>query len=145
VGTIVLNAAASSYLIVPVQSVDFTSRRMKKSYDPRHVKRANQVQELFMYSFNTKQRVDASDISNIVKKLTEIDSLIEKAAPKFPVSKIAKIDVAILRLAVYELIFEKKQPPKVTIDEAIELAKEYGGEGSPGFINGVLGTLFKVL
>lgn len=144
-GTIVLNAAASSYLIVPVQSVDFTSRRMKKSYDPRHVKRANQVQELFMYSFNTKQRVDASDISNIVKKLTEIDSLIEKAAPKFPVSKIAKIDVAILRLAVYELIFEKKQPPKVTIDEAIELAKEYGGEGSPGFINGVLGTLFKVL
>lgn len=144
-GTIVLNAAASSYLIVPVQSVDFTSRRMKKSYDPRHVKRANQVQELFKYSFNTKQRVDASDISNIVKKLTEIDSLIEKAAPKFPVSKIAKIDVAILRLAVYELIFEKKQPPKVTIDEAIELAKEYGGEGSPGFINGVLGTLFKVL
>ena len=61
----------------------------------------------------------------------------------FPISKIAKIDVAILRLAVYELIFEKNTPPKVIIDEAIELAKEYGSDSSPSFVNGVLGSIYK--
>lgn len=75
--------------------------------------------------------------------LSKIDPLIEKSAPAFPLEGIAKIDVAILRLATFELLFEKKEPPKVIIDEAVELAKEFGGEGSPAFVNGVLGTLLK--
>jgi len=60
----------------------------------------------------------------------------------WPVDKLNKIDLAILRLAIYELE-RKKTPPKVIIDEAVELAKEFGGENSPSFINGVLGTIYK--
>lgn len=73
----------------------------------------------------------------------KIDKAIETSAPQFPVDKISKIDVAVLRLAVYELLFEKSQPQKVIIDEAIELAKEFGGDKSPSFINGVLGHILK--
>lgn len=80
---------------------------------------------------------------DIIPKIPEIDPLIEKAAPQFPVNKIAKVDVAILRLAIFELLFAKSEPPKVIIDEAVELAKELGGDGSPTFVNGVLGTIVK--
>lgn len=73
----------------------------------------------------------------------EIDNKIKIAAPEFPIDKINKVDLAILRLAIYELLIDKSQPPKVIIDEAIELAKEYGGESSPGFINGALGKAIK--
>ena len=52
--------------------------------------------------------------------------------------------MAILRLAVYELLIEKKEPPKVIVDEAIELAKEYGGDSSPAFINGALGKVINL-
>jgi len=75
--------------------------------------------------------------------LTDIDARIHAAAPEWPVDKIAKIDLAILRLAIYELTVEKKEPPKVIIDEAIELAKEYGNDASSKFVNGVLGTILK--
>ncbi|MBI1982106.1 MAG: transcription antitermination factor NusB, partial [Candidatus Levybacteria bacterium] len=63
------------------------------------------------------------------------------AAPEFPIGKINKVDLAVLRLAVFELLVERKEPQKVIIDEAIELAKEYGGETSPSFINGALGNI----
>ena len=67
---------------------------------------------------------------------------IKKAAPTWPIEKLNKIDLAILRLAVFEL--ENQQtPPKVVIDEAIELAKEFGAESSASFVNGVLGTIYK--
>ena len=79
----------------------------------------------------------------IFTKKDFIDEQIAKAAPEYPIDKINKTDLAILRLAVYELLIEKKQPPKVIIDEAIELAKEYGGDTSPAFINGALGKLIK--
>lgn len=75
--------------------------------------------------------------------MPHIDSLIIKAAPQFPIDKIARTDVAILRLAIYELLYGEHIPEKVVVDEAVELAKEYGGEGSPGFINGVLGTVIQ--
>ena len=68
---------------------------------------------------------------------------ITKAAPEYPIAKINRVDLAILRLAVYELLVEKREPPKVIIDEAVELAKEYGGETSPAFVNGALGKLIK--
>ena len=70
-----------------------------------------------------------------------VDQTIEKIAPEFPVEKINKVDLAILRLAIYELIVEKKAPPNVIIDEAVELAKEFGGDKSPAFINGALGKV----
>jgi N utilization substance protein B len=121
---------------------------MKRVDDPRHLKRIKIIEELFAKSFASK--LDSSyrnpyrdTVKSICGYTSKIDPLIESAAPQFPVNKIAKIDVAILRLAIYELLYEKKQPVKVVIDEAIELAKEYGGEGSPAFVNGVLGHIIK--
>ncbi len=101
---------------------------MKSATDPRHQKRRVELKKLFAKTF----RVSDYD--------PQIDSLITKAAPEWPIEKINKIDLAILRLAVGELIADKT-PQKVTIDEAIELAKEYGSEASAPFVNGVLGTV----
>lgn len=112
---------------------------MKNPLDPRHKKRQKIVEELFSLEFH-KQKV-GTDTAKVFTKRKTIDKYIEKSAPEFPVGKINKIDLAILRLAVYELLIEKSQPTRVIIDEAIELAKEYGGETSPQFINGALGNL----
>lgn len=112
---------------------------MKSSSDPRHQKRRKLLEELFSVEFH-KQKV-SEDAQEILKEKDFIDEEITKAAPEFPVDKINKVDLAILRLAIYELLVSHKSPPKVVIDEAIELAKEYGGETSPGFINGALGHI----
>lgn len=119
---------------------------MKQSSDPRHLKRLTTVQLLFAQSFSPDtDSAKEHDIQAILSHLPEIDPLIRKAAPQFPLEKIAKVDVAILRLAIYELLQVKKEPPKVIIDEAVELAKELGGDGSPTFVNGVLGTILKTV
>lgn len=113
---------------------------MKTSTDPRHVKRRALVKALYAESFN-----DDPAYKNLLKDLwakrEKIDKKIEAAAPSWPVEKLNKIDLAILRLAVFELE-EGQNPPKVIIDEAVELAKEYGSENSPSFVNGVLGTIY---
>lgn len=112
---------------------------MKTPHDPRHKKRQKLVEELFKIEFHNQPISDkAKEIRNHENFL---DSEIKKAAPEFPIEKINKVDLAILRLAVYELLVEKKHPPKVIIDEAIELAKEYGGDTGPAFINGALGAI----
>lgn len=112
---------------------------MKTPLDPRHKKRQILVEELFKYDFH-HQKV-SKEAKEIIKYKKEIDDKIEKAAPEFPITKINKTDLAILRLAVFELLFKKEIPRKVVIDEAIELAKEFGGETSPSFINGALGNI----
>jgi len=113
---------------------------MKTPKDPRHKKRRKAVQALFSFSFG--QEKPATELSEKVKKsVKEIDSLISQSAPQWPIEKINKIDLAILRLAVWELTLAKQPPPKVVIDEAIELSKEFGGEKSPEFVNGVLGDI----
>lgn len=73
----------------------------------------------------------------------EIDGIIAPAAPEWPVEQIAKIDKIILRIGVYELMIKRDVPPKVAINEAVELAKSFGGENSSKFINGVLGTIYR--
>lgn len=73
----------------------------------------------------------------------EIDGIIGPAAPEWPVDQIAKIDKIILRIGVYELLIKREVPPKVVINEAVELAKAFGGENSSKFINGVLGTIYR--
>lgn len=112
---------------------------MKTPQDPRHKKRQRLVQELFSMQFHT-QKV-SKETKEILEMKEQVDAVIEKAAPEFPVNKINNVDLAILRLALFELLFEKKEPQKVIIDEAVELAKEYGGNSSYSFINGVLGTV----
>jgi len=82
-------------------------------------------------------------VGEVIKNLKKIDKIISDAAPEWPIDQIAKIDKAILRVAIYELLFSRDIPPKVVINEAVEIAKIYGSENSSKFVNGVLGTLFK--
>lgn len=109
--------------------------------DPRHKKRIKIVQELFSQEF-VKQSNLTEKTKLIIKSLSFIDSLIKKYAQKYPIEKISKTDLAILRLAIYELKIEKKEPLKVIINEAIELAKELGSEKSYAFINAILGKIY---
>ncbi len=116
---------------------------MKTAQDPRHQHRINTMQNLFAYSFGGN--VDAKEIQSVLPHLSVLDQMIAKAAPEWPIAKIAKIDLAILRLAVFEMTEEKETPMKVVIDEAIEIAKAYGNPNSAKFINGVLGTIVQTL
>lgn len=84
-------------------------------------------------------------INGVVTNIGNLDKIITKAAPEWPIDQITIIDRNVLRLGLYELLYgdKKEVPPKVAINEAIELAKTFGGESSGRFINGVLGTVYK--
>ena len=122
--------------------------------DRRHLRRQKIVQQLFAYSYSdasasSKDRKLQLNVEDPDKRTLEIidlfdtiDPLIEKYAQKYDISKIARVDAAILRLGIFELMFDKKVPPKVIINEAVELAKELGGENSPSFVNAVLGKVY---
>ncbi len=86
-------------------------------------------------------------IEGVQKHLPEIDKIIEKAAPEWPIAQIPLIDRNVLRLGLFELLYSDKNevPPKVAINEAIELAKTFSGKTSGKFVNGVLGTVYKQL
>jgi N utilization substance protein B len=86
-------------------------------------------------------------VAGIIKKQKAIDPVIEKCAPDWPISQITVIDRNIIRIGIYELMFGDYQetPPKVAINEAIEMAKTYGGGSSGRFVNGVLGTVYREL
>jgi transcription antitermination protein NusB len=79
----------------------------------------------------------------IVGQLDEIDKIIAIAAPEWPLSQIAQVDLSILRLAMFELLFDDEVPPKAVINEAVELGKAFGGENTSKFVNGVLGTVYR--
>lgn len=112
---------------------------MKTSHDPRHKRRQSIVRKLFSIEFHDQPI--GQDAQKVMDNKDTLDKKIEEAAPDFPIEKINKIDLAILRLAAYELLIDKEQPTHVIIDEAVELAKEFGNDTSPGFINGVLGHI----
>lgn len=84
-------------------------------------------------------------IKGVVEHMKEIDQVISKYAPEWPIEQVAIIDRNILRVGLFELLYADKNevPSKVAINEAIELAKNYGGQNSSRFINGVLGTVYK--
>jgi len=94
---------------------------------------------------------DTQFVENLVKNTIEnqdkIDPLIEKCAPEWPLDQVTIVDRNILRLGIYELLFGNYEevPPKVAINEAIELAKSFGGGASGRFVNGVLGTIYREL
>lgn len=135
---------------------------MKTKRDPRHIARQVALMSLFEWSFHSDDiseiinhvveaqeeppEVDITLVQSLVQgaidHLDDLDARITAAAPEWPRDQIAKIDIGILRIAGYELLFTNT-PEKVVIDEAVELAKEYGGDTSSRFINGVLGTLAK--
>ncbi len=135
--------------------------------DPRHEARRIALATLFERAFHSirieesvlrineifeEKEVDRELLESLVQGVTgkteQIDQIIREAAPAWPTDQINKIDLIALRIAIYELLFakekltsEKQVPPKVAIDEAIELAKEFGGSSSGPFVNGVLGTV----
>ncbi len=82
-------------------------------------------------------------IKSVIANLAKLDAVIKQYAPEWPIEQITVIDRNVLRIGIYELQVDQEIPPKVAINEAIELAKTYGGPSSGKFINGVLGTLFK--
>ncbi|MBM3281462.1 MAG: transcription antitermination factor NusB [Candidatus Harrisonbacteria bacterium] len=84
-------------------------------------------------------------VSGVIEHINELDAIIEKAAPEWPLPQVAVIDRNALRIGLFELLHANKDevPPKVAINEAIEIAKNYGGPNSGKFINGVLGTVYK--
>src|SRR3989344_7275607 len=116
---------------------------MKTATDPRHLRRREAVKVLFAQSY-TPQKNLPDLVKNIIKQTKEINKIIVDSAPTWPIDKINKIDLAILYLAIYELKNDNT-PPKVIIDEAVELAKEFGSESSGPFVNGVLGTVYDVI
>ncbi len=133
----------------------------------RHLSRSIALQSLFEWDFRNLPETAISDIlhknteefapgmgdfsfiknlaDGVLKKRQDIDLIIEKAAPEWPIPKIAIVDRNVLRIGLYELIFgdRKEVPAKVAINEAIELAKSFGGETSGKFVNGVLGAVYK--
>ncbi len=86
-------------------------------------------------------------LKGIIEHLDELNKIIEKAAPEWPLEQIAVVDRNTLRIGLYELLYADPEevPPKVAINEAIEVSKNYGGPNSGKFINGVLGTIYKQL
>lgn len=82
-------------------------------------------------------------VKEIVKRQDEIDGTLTKFAPDWPLEKITTVDRNVLRIGIYELVFNDDIPSKVAINEAIELAKTFGGESSGKFINGVLGAVYR--
>ena len=130
----------------------------------RHLLRTVALQALFEWDFNNQQG-DISEITTraiaefapgaddgefavelvngVIENMTALDEIIVKTAPEWPIAQITVIDRNVLRLGIYELQFSKKIPPKVAINEAVEMGKRFGGESSGKFVNGVLGTLYK--
>jgi len=133
----------------------------------RHLSRSIAMQSLYEWDFNGKKSdfldkivernireygpglEDSGFIKQIIKGVVDhmpkIDKIIEKSAPEWPIEQITIVDRNVLRIGLYELLYANKEevPPKVAINEAIELAKSFGGESSGKFINGVLGTVYK--
>lgn len=96
---------------------------------------------------NYDEDADTAFIDNTVKGVIdcvkEADELISQAAPEWPLEQISTVDKTILRIAVFEILHSDEVPPKVSINEAVELGKTFGSENSSKFINGVLGTIYR--
>lgn len=80
-------------------------------------------------------------VEGVTKHQQTIDQAIQETAPAWPLDQVAAVDRNILRLAIYEILIDNKVPMRAAINEAVELAKEFGGESSPKFVNGVLGSI----
>ncbi len=80
-------------------------------------------------------------VNGVIENQQRINEIIEETAPAWPLNQIAATDRNILRLAIYEIVIDNKVPMRAAINEAVELAKEYGGDNSPRFVNGVLGSV----
>lgn len=115
---------------------------MKTATDPRHLNRIKAFKQIFAQSF-LPQTVDNELAQNTLNHQPEIDEIIQKCAPEWPLSQINRVDLSVLRLAVFELLYKRETPTKVALDEAVEIAKRYGGSSSSSFVNGALAAALK--
>jgi N utilization substance protein B len=133
----------------------------------RHLSRTIAMQTLYQWDFNGQKEADLEGllqynskevapgfndegfathlVEGVIKNIKDIDEAIRKYATEWPLEQITIIDRNVLRLGIFELKFDPAIPSKVAINEAIEIAKTYGGESSGKFVNGVLGAIFKEL
>ncbi|PIS05311.1 MAG: transcription antitermination factor NusB [Candidatus Buchananbacteria bacterium CG10_big_fil_rev_8_21_14_0_10_42_9] len=131
----------------------------------RHLARTIVLQTLFQWDFNGRKETDLSPLlehnkkefgpgltenqfidelsKGVIDNIKEIDECIKKYAPQWPLDQITIVDRNVLRIGVYEMKFSDEVPDKVAINEAIELAKAFGGGTSGKFVNGVLGSIYK--
>jgi transcription antitermination protein NusB len=131
----------------------------------RHLARTIAMQSLFLWDFKGKPNKELPDIiknifenfapqfndqgfvenliKGVIKHIDEIDVYITKYATEWPLDQITIVDRNILRIGVFELVFNDDIPEKVAINEAIEIAKAFGSESSGKFVNGVLGAIYK--
>ena len=139
---------------------------MKNREDPRHSARIIALQQLFLKEFQEKESIDSQEftleefaqldeitkynnelreslVNGVSENIDKIDKFITEHAPQWPLDQIKRVDLQVLRIAIFEGFIEKITPPKVAIDEAIELAKEFGGNASDKFVNGVLGAIYE--
>ncbi|MDD4381981.1 MAG: transcription antitermination factor NusB [Candidatus Dojkabacteria bacterium] len=138
---------------------------MKRATDPRHLARVLALQKLFSLDFNkdtsqieelplddlvTLDEIEEYNtelyekiVSGVPENTETIDKMITQYAPQWPIAQMKLVDIQILRIAIFEGFIGKITPPKVALDEAIEIAKEFGGETSSKFINGVLGAIYE--
>lgn len=129
--------------IVALQTLyeqDFRRDSDDKSFD---------VQEVLQRNISRyRETIDDVDfIKNLVEGVSgreaELDKILQPLAPEWPIEQIARMDRVVLRMGAYELLYAKDVPPKVVINEAVELAKAFGGDNSSKFVNGVLGSLLR--
>jgi len=129
--------------IIALQSLyeqDFRVECQDKNFDIQEVLNRN----IRRYKDMVDDRDFIEDIVNGVNEKQQVlDDLLQPIAPEWPIVSIARMDRIVLRMGAYELVFRQDVPPKVVINEAVELAKAFGGENSSKFINGVLGTLLR--
>jgi len=131
----------------------------------RHLARTIALQTLYQWDFNSKKPIDLSSIikrdlnefapqfddkgfiehlvKGVITNQKEIDEMITRYAPEWPIEQITMVDRNVLRIGIQEMKYDDDIPEKVAINEAIELAKTFGGESSGKFVNGVLGTIYK--
>jgi len=110
---------------------------VKTAADPRHLKRIRAFKNIFAFSF-TPQSATSLTAKKVLSDLSALDQIISRCASEWPINQINRTDLAVLRLAIWELLHKKKTPTKVIIDEAVEIAKRYGSQTSGSFVNGAL-------
>jgi N utilization substance protein B len=127
-----LRRRARAVVLQTLYELDFTDHNPKSAIETRFEERSLP---------ETVQAFAQSLVLGVQAYRTYLDSVVGELAPEWPIEQIAAVDRNVLRIAIYELLFELDIPPKVAINEAVELAKMFGGESSPRFVNGVLGSL----
>jgi N utilization substance protein B len=119
---------------------------MKEFYEPELLEEQTRLylesEELEAFTDEEKEQLKER-AQAVLEKTEEADSLINQYAKGWQTRRMAKVDLSLIRLALYEIRYDEAVPDKVAINEAVELAKKYGGDDSPSFINGILGKIVR--